>query len=60
MVDFLNPSTFPIQPASRAIEDRSDIDPRHRKPRPARKPEKAEEVEDPESDEQEHSLDLDA
>lgn len=60
MEDFLSPSTFPIQPASRAIEDRSDIEQRHRKPRPARRPEKSEEVEDPESDEQKHALDLDA
>jgi len=60
MVDFPSPSAFPIQPASRAIEDRSDIEQRHRKVRPAKKPEKAEEVEDPESDEEKHSLDLDA
>ncbi|MEJ2010511.1 MAG: hypothetical protein P8Z30_20555 [Acidobacteriota bacterium] len=60
MVDFPSPSTLPIQPASRAIEDRSDIEQRQRKPRPARKPKKVEEVEDSLSDEQKHALDLDA
>lgn len=60
MVDFPDPSTFPIQPASRALEERSDVERRHRKPRAARKSEKVEEVEDQESDEEKHSLDLDA
>lgn len=59
MVDFPHPSSLSVQPASRAI-DRSDAEPRHRKRRPAPKPEKAEEVEDRESDEEKHFLDLDA
>ncbi len=59
-MDFLNPSTFPIQPASRAIEDRHENESRRRKERPTKKPEKVEEVEDSGSDEQKHSLDLDA
>lgn len=60
MVDFLNPTTFPIQPASRSLEDRPETEQWRKKPRPARKPEKVEEVEDEESGEQKHSLDFDA
>ena len=60
MVDFPDSSMFPIQPVSRAIEGRYDSESQQKRPRPVRKPEKVEEVEDSESDEQEHSLDLDA
>ncbi len=60
MVDFPDSSMFPIQPVSRANEDRYDSELKQKRPRAVRKPEKVEEVEDSESDEHEHSLDLDA
>lgn len=60
MVDFPNPSTFPIQPASQTFETWPDTEPRRKKPRAAKKLEKVEEAEDQESDEEKHSLDLDA
>lgn len=60
MVDFPDSSMFPIKPVSWAVEDRYESDLPRKKRQPARKPEKEEDVEDPEGDEQKHSLDLDA
>jgi len=60
MVDFPDSSVSPVEAVSRANDHRHDNDIQQKKKRPLVKPGKVEDAEDPETHEQEHSLDLDA
>jgi len=60
MVDFPDSSMFPVRPVSRAMEDRPESELQKRKRQPLRKPEQEDDAEDSESEDQKHSLDLDA
>lgn len=60
MDNFLSPSTAPIQPMARAVEERPFAESRQRPKKRLPKPERSEEPDALGEDEQKHQLDLDA